>query len=357
MIKKQHYVPKVYLKAWVTKVESSKNSQKHFDGVYYFENKNTVGEGRKIENILWNPHLYTVKFNSNKVKLFKKYPKIYNFFVNKIYTLMKGNEPIPVYGEWKGNELKTKDSIYKYLDNINNWDFYYYNGNEAKKKAFLNKFNDIYCYLLENEFSKRFENIWENVYQSFISGVEKNLYLNLSAKVSQEIIENMVSFFLMMLCRNLKFDGLGSYSWIADNLEQIKFSDDSIEEIKIDFWFQDLYRIFYGTNKGIYNKAFVNIVRDGKLVLVKANSKRKFITSDNPAFIHMSKVEMENKNGFYFPISPNYLLLIVKGGNNSLNIVEYRTADSDMVRKYNQIIASHGSKIIVSTEKERGKIL
>lgn len=357
MIKRQHYVPRVYLKAWVTEVESSKNPRNHFDGVYYFENRNTVGEGKKIENILWRPHLYTVKFNSSKIKLFKECPKIYNFFVNKIYTLMKENKPIPVYGKWRGNKLKTQNSIYKHLDNINNWDFYYYNGNKAKKKTFLNKFNDIYCYLLENEFSKRFENMWENVYKDFISEVEKNSYLNANAKVSQEIIENIVSFFLMMLCRNLKFDGLGNYSWIADNLEQIRFSDDSIEEIKTDLWLLDLYRIFYRTNKGIYNNAFVNIVRDGKLVLVKANSKRKFITSDNPAFVHMSKVEMENKNGFYFPISPNYLLLIVKGGNGSLNIVEYRTVDSEMVRKYNQIIASHGNKIMVSTEKERGKIL
>lgn len=136
MIKKQHYVLKVYLKAWVTKVESSKNPQKYFEGVYYFENRNTIGEGRKIENILWSPHLYTVKFNSNKIRLFKKCPKIYNFFVNKIYTLMKENEPMSVYGEWRGNKLKTKDSIYKCLDNINNWDFYYYNEKRLEKKHF-----------------------------------------------------------------------------------------------------------------------------------------------------------------------------------------------------------------------------
>lgn len=215
----------------------------------------------------------------------------------------------------------------------------------------------MYCYLLENEFSKRFENVWENVYQNFISEVEKNSYLNSNTKISQKTIENMLNFFLMMLCQNLKFDGLGNYSWIADNLEQIRFSDDSFEEIKTNLWFLDLYRIFYGTNKGIYNNAFVNIVKEGKLVLVKANSKRKFIVSDNPAFMHISKVELENKNGFYFPISPNYLLLIVKGGNGSLNIVEYRTADSDRVREYNQIIASHSNKVIISTEKKRGRIL
>lgn len=60
--KNQHFVPRVYLKAWETKVETKKEPQKQFDGVYYFEKGDTVGEGATRETILWEPHLYTISF-------------------------------------------------------------------------------------------------------------------------------------------------------------------------------------------------------------------------------------------------------------------------------------------------------
>jgi hypothetical protein len=38
--KKQHFVPCVYLKAWETKVETIKEPNKKFDGVYVFQGSN-----------------------------------------------------------------------------------------------------------------------------------------------------------------------------------------------------------------------------------------------------------------------------------------------------------------------------
>lgn len=43
--KNQHFVPKVYLKAWETKVATSKEPNKKFDGVYYYTNGMDNGEG------------------------------------------------------------------------------------------------------------------------------------------------------------------------------------------------------------------------------------------------------------------------------------------------------------------------
>jgi len=42
--KKQHFVPCVYLKAWETKVETIKEPNKKFDGVYVFQGSN-IGDG------------------------------------------------------------------------------------------------------------------------------------------------------------------------------------------------------------------------------------------------------------------------------------------------------------------------
>ena len=79
--KNQHFVPWVYLKAWETKVETKKEPQKQFDGVYYFEKGDTVGEGATRETILWEPHLYTISFR--QLYLAKKCPKVYSFLLTK----------------------------------------------------------------------------------------------------------------------------------------------------------------------------------------------------------------------------------------------------------------------------------
>lgn len=60
--KNQHFVPRVYLKAWETKVETSKEPNKKFDGVYYYTSGMDNGEGSTREAILWEPHLYTISF-------------------------------------------------------------------------------------------------------------------------------------------------------------------------------------------------------------------------------------------------------------------------------------------------------
>ena len=61
--KRQHYVPKVYLKNWETSVVSKKQPTKSFNGINYFEkNDLSIGDGRNRDSILWEPHLYTVDY-------------------------------------------------------------------------------------------------------------------------------------------------------------------------------------------------------------------------------------------------------------------------------------------------------
>ena len=56
------------------------------------------------------------------------------------------------------------------------------------------------------------------------------------------------------------------------------------------------------------------------------------------------------------PIGPDHILFIAKG-SNPVNVVSYRMANSDLIKKINRIIASHSREKIVSVEKERNKIL
>ena len=65
--KRQHYVPRTYLKAWEMKVENSKQPGKLFDGIYVFEDGSDKGEGLTRNKVLWSPHLYTVSFLDKEV--------------------------------------------------------------------------------------------------------------------------------------------------------------------------------------------------------------------------------------------------------------------------------------------------
>ena len=136
--KNQHFVPRVYLKAWETKVETKKEPQKQFDGVFYFEKGDTVGEGATRETILWEPHLYTISFR--QLYLAKKCPKVYSFFVDEIFDSMRANSPQPVYGKLGYSIIKTKHSVRKHLYDIESWDIYYDDGTTARKKALLKAF-------------------------------------------------------------------------------------------------------------------------------------------------------------------------------------------------------------------------
>ena len=60
--RRQHYVPRTYLKAWETKVENSRQPGKLFDGIYVFEDGSDKGEGLH-EMLYCGVLLYTVNGN------------------------------------------------------------------------------------------------------------------------------------------------------------------------------------------------------------------------------------------------------------------------------------------------------
>lgn len=354
----QHFVPRVYLKAWETKVETKKEPHKQFDGVYCFNKGDTIGDGTTREAILWKPHLYTINFR--QLYLAKKCPKVYNFFVNEIFNLMRTNKPQPVYGKLGYSLIKTKRSVHKHLYDIDNWDFYYDNGTIARKKALLNRFNDMNCYLLEDSFSGAFEKNWESIFQTFIDEVKHALPtpgLGLDRKITEKAVKDMMEFFFMMFCRSPQFDGMGVYEWINSILKLDFTGVKEVKEIMDAVWFTELYKMFYKGNGGFYHTALAKTVENCQIILFEAYPDAgSFITSDNPAFQHISRVETNNMNGYYFPISPNHMLFIAKGSDH-VNVVSYRMANSDLVKKFNQIIASHSSEKIVSIEKDRAKIM
>ena len=120
--RKQHYVPQIYLKAWETRVETKSEPEKKFDGVYYFGKSDDIGDGSTRETILWKPNLYTIDFQ--QLYMAKGCPKVYNYFVDEVFNIMRTGGPQSVYGKFGYSVIRTRRSVQKHLFDINNWKFY-----------------------------------------------------------------------------------------------------------------------------------------------------------------------------------------------------------------------------------------
>lgn len=104
--KRQHYVPRVYLKAWETQVRTDEEPHKDISGVYVFNGQELIGHGKSKEKILWKPRLYTVGFDYCYIA--DRCPKIYSDFVDQIYNIMREKRDPPVYGKLGYSVIKNQ---------------------------------------------------------------------------------------------------------------------------------------------------------------------------------------------------------------------------------------------------------
>ena len=370
--KRQHFVPCVYMKAWETKVETLKEPDKKFDGVYVIKGDNT-GEGANRNSVLWKPHLYTINFkysficnSCSKVKL---------QFVDMIYELLRTGFKQPVYGKLGYSIIKTKKSIQKHFYDIHDWDFYYDDGNLARKAAILSRIDALNCYILEDMFDDYFEKNWENIMNTFVDDVHNGIPVGFGRSeriISEEVAKDMLASFFIMLCRNPKFDAMGVYTYIKENLLYPVFDpmfkdDDDLngkgfetsegkeyaDELMKGIWYSEMYKIFFKKTGSFYHKVVQLALNGCQMILFEAyDNACSFITSDNPAFEHKSSVvERDSGSGLIFPISPQYLVFIAKG-DGGINVVDHRLASSETVKKFNRIINGHKAAIIISSSKE-----
>lgn len=362
--KKQHYVPRVYLKAWETSVTTDQEPNKQIQGVYRLDHDEKRGHGTPITAVLWESRLYTVDFAHSYIT--QSCPKILADFVEQIYEILRIKRTPPVYGKLGYSVIKTKSSIRKHLPEIDQWDFFYDTGDRARKNAILNDIHAINSYLIEDGLDSHFETHWQSLLEQFITEMnsdESGIDGKSERHISMETAKDMLAFFFMMLCRNPRFDGTGIYSWIRDDILVPAFrgepdtqsgesNGNEIEGWADDFidglWYAELYRMLY-KNKGGHFHTFLDIGSQRlQMILFEAYSDAgDFITSDNPAFQYHSVPESKNMNGYIFPLSPKYLLFI-GSGNLPINIVDMRYADRNTVAYFNQAISRNKVQTVIS---------
>lgn len=352
--KRQHYVPQVYMKAWETEVEKITEPDNKFQGVYVFEQGANIGNGANRDSILWEPHLYTISFDYLFVT--KSCSKVYSYFVNQIYELMRSNVPRPIYGKLRYSVIKTKASIRKHLYNIDDWEFYYDDGNLARKKSIINRINDLNCYILESAFDHNYEKRWEPIYKRFIDEVHCGTPIIIGQserRIDKDAAVDMLEFFFMMLCRSPQFDAMGIYTDIKERILYPVFEENEApDELMTGIWYSELYRMFFKQTGGFYHHVITKMMEGCQMILFEAyDNAGSFITSDNPSFQHISVVERENSNGFIFPITPKHLLFIAKGAPDSIDIVDYRFANRSTIQHFNKIIQSHRKNTIIASKR------
>lgn len=352
--KRQHFVPQVYMKAWESEVERISEPNKKFNGVYVFENETRIGNGSNRDSILWEPHLYTIGFNF--LFILEACPKVKSDFVNQIHELLRTNTPKPVYGKLGYSIIKTKESIRKHIYDLDNWEFYYYDDNLARKKSIVNRIHDLNCYILESAFDDSYEKRWEIIYKRFIGDVHSGIPIAIGQserKIAKESAIDILEFFFMMLCRSPQFDAMGIYSKIKETLLYPVFNDKEVpDELMTGIWYSELYKMFFKKTGGFYHNVITKTMEGCQMILFEAyDNAGTFITTDNPAFQHTSVVAKENSNGFIFPITPKYLLFIAKGDLDSINIIDHRFANRDTIQHFNKIIKSHKKKTIIASER------
>lgn len=376
-IKKQHFVPRVYLKAWETQVETLKEPDKKFNGIYVIK-EGSIGEGTNRNSVLWKPHLYTISFKYSFIC--NSCPRVKSKFADMIYNLLRNGFKQPVYGKLGYSIIKTKKSIKKHLNEIHNWKFYYDDGNMARETAILNRIEALNCYILEDAFDDYIEKNWENTLNDFVDKVHNGMPVAIGRSeriIPEDIAKRMLSSFFILLCRNPKFDAMGIYTQIKDTIlypmfdsmckendESEKIDIENIEwkeytdELMTGIWYSELYRLFFKNSGGFYHNVVTLMLKGCQMILFETyENAGTFITSDNPAFEHRSSVvEKNNSTGLVFPISPKYLIFIAKG-DEGINVVDHRFANTDTIKKFNRIIYEHNTELIVSMSNNLNEVI
>lgn len=362
----QHYVPRVYTKAWETQVSSLKEPQKVFNGVYYYEKTNLVtGDGRNKGSILTTDHTYTIDFDYTFI--LSQCPEIRKEFADSIKRFLQERQIIARY---KGKSITSRNSILTNLPFLDEWEFIDYQDRVVSKKASVNAIKEMRSYCLEDKFSACMESRWEDTLKAFLSPFpsffgKEQIDFTFS---TQKPIRDMLEMTARMMCRNPSFDLFGFYSFVENKLLNPVFSqwcnaDEAkreTEQMMRGCWLSENYRGLFNHKNGFVSEFISQGLNNLGIIIfrIATETDGSFITSDNPVVLQkMCVTTNQCLNGIYFPLTPQFLLFLGKRTEGTINDVVIRTVENNGVREINRVILNGAQKAIVSTNKHLGYIL
>lgn len=356
----QHYVPRVYTKAWETTVYTKREPEKPFEGVYFYNKSDlSKGDGRNKGSILATNHTYTIDFNYSFI--FSKCRDIRNEFAEKIKTILQERKVTAFYN---GIPLTNRNAISRNLVDLEQWTFHFADNTPAPKKAIINSIKEIRSYCLEDRFGSYVETRWEAILNEFLRPfpkVDGRGQIEYTFPQTQAVL-NMLDMVALMMCRNPAFDLLGTFSWMKDEilvpvLSQLGQAREADVLIR-GAWLTEIYRGLFIEKGFVHSFLSTAISNLGIVVFRVANeSEGSFITSDNPVVCHKLLVEATNQNGIYFPLTPKFMLFLGKRSDGAINEILFRTVCNEDIRRLNRIILNAAETNIVSTRQYLGYII
>lgn len=216
------------------------------------------------------------------------------------------------------------------------------------------------------------ENDWQTIYANFISEIQSAVPYGSDQlkRISTNSANEILRCLLLMAFRNPDFDFFGIYPSVEKALIIPLFDalsngnpnsewNQSPLILKRGYWITEVYKALFGISKSAFDAAITATRKHLKLVLfeIGQNCDGEFITSDNPAFFHISAIEAINRNGIYFPISPKHLLMLARSDQHKMNEIAYRTVGIQDIKTINRIILNESNHSIISRQKHLGYLL
>lgn len=368
-VKRQHYVPQVYLKAWETRVVSKKEPSKHFDGIYYFGKSDLeIGDGKNKDSVLWESRLYTVDYDLSFI--IPSCPKIQEDYIKQTAERLEQRQ---VNAYFEGKLLETKEELVKHFLKLDDWEFRNSENPDLlpRTKAIFSDIKQINSYVIESALDNFVETKWEQYLGRFIEEMEYTVPLNgidEIRQINENTVLEVIKMVIFLICRNPEFDYLGIFPWIkkliidslpeGKNIDNIKTRDKFIKNQVDAVWLLEIYKGLFNEPSGYFHTLKQAAQSSFQIMLYKVGDDQgTFITSDKPAFEHISLLEATNLNSIICPLTPQYLIMLMRGESNSLSNVNFRRANNQLIRKLNGIILNHAEKAIISNYKHLGYIL
>jgi len=368
-VKRQHYVPRVYLKNWETRVSSKSEPGKYFQGIYYYEKDDLgTGDGKNKNSVLWESRLYNIDYELSFI--IPSCPIIEEDYIAQIDAKLT-SRGVDAY--FNGEVLKDKESLKQHFFKLDEWEFRHKEPpmKLAKRQATLSDIKSIHSYILENALDDVVEKKWQPILDDFIHQMETTVPLNgidEIRRIDESLVVDIIKMVIFLMCRNPDFDYLGILPKIL-NIFQKPLKDITGTKNTVDVedflqiqqnaaWLRELYNGLFEVPKGYFYTMKTTAQSTFQMILFKTwENQGSFITSDKPAFLHDLLVEATNNNAIYCPLTPDYLVMITKGEKHSLRDVNFRMANNDLIKKFNRMILSHANKAIVSDYKHLGYLL
>lgn len=333
--KKQHFVPRTYLRMWET--YDSSTDANNLQVKYKSDGK--LARYNCDNSLFIKRKYYTL--NMDYIEYSNTILESHKNFAEIIQDVFKEKN---IYAEYEKRRIENCEDILTNIKKINEWTFRRINDDSIyKKNKILNVLKERNDTTIENELGKFIENKFVEKIKKILNSINLKVYSHESGMryLNENNIEYLINNLVIMMYRNPYCDANKIINnWIASVNDIL---NERLEVIQKYLMNNALYNCIHDCNKN-YISLTKQKLKDKQIYIYKTD-KYYFWTSDIPVGMHDGVL--------FFPLTPYFLLAIgadEKINNNEIELIKLNQKD---VKKWNEIIEKNCEKVIISAnEKE-----